>query len=132
MRSCGNIRQSHRRRRGTAKTHILLFHRNSGYANAPHCYVICTLSALLNSTVRVILGFSRIERYTPVKKTCRLGCEARQQNVDHILGEPTVSTFTTAVLKLCLLKQRVFPQLLKFRKIRIQCNRKLRVSQKTK
>ena len=107
------------------------FHRNSGYAKTPHCYVICTLPALLNPTVSVILGCSRIERYTPVNKTCRLGCDARQQYVDHILEEPTVSIFKPAVLKLCLLKQRVFPQLLKFRKIRIQCNRKLKVSHKT-
>ena len=32
---------------------ILLFHYNNGYTNAPQCYVIRTLPALLNSDISV-------------------------------------------------------------------------------
>jgi len=29
--------------------YLLLFHGNNGYANAPQCYVLCTLPVLLNT-----------------------------------------------------------------------------------
>jgi hypothetical protein len=60
------------------------------------------LPALLNPTVSLILGFSRIERYTPVNTTCRLGCDARQQHVDHIWEEPTASTFNASSTKIVI------------------------------
>ena len=47
--------------------HVLIFHGNNGYANAPQCYVIRILPLLIKGAYDV---FSQVEESRAVKNIC--------------------------------------------------------------